>query len=187
MNVLSYTTFDTPAGEFSIAVDRSAAVVAAVFGDHHVLASRLRADDNTLVRDDKLTANARAQVLAYFSGKRTRFELRYKPAGTAFQQKVWRLLERIPFGETRTYGSLANTISSSPRAIGQANGANPICLLIPCHRVVGANGSLTGYAFGSNRKRALLAHETAADRSEEPSTAKRWHCRSSLRLAATVS
>jgi methylated-DNA-[protein]-cysteine S-methyltransferase len=100
-------------------------------------------------------------VLAYFSGKRHAFDLSIAPAGTPFQQRVWTALQRIPFGETRSYGALAKTLASGARAIGRANATNPICLIVPCHRVIGADGSLTGFAFGEDVKRQLLTHEGA--------------------------
>ena len=83
------------------------------------------------------------------------------PAGTPFQHSVWTLLRRIPFGETRTYGELASEIGhpGAARAVGRANGANPICVIVPCHRVIGADGGLTGFAFGADLKRRLLALE----------------------------
>jgi methylated-DNA-[protein]-cysteine S-methyltransferase len=99
----------------------------------------------------------------YFEGRRTRFDLTYAPVGTPFQQKIWALLLAIPFGQTRSYGDLARAAGSpsAARAVGAANGANPICVFIPCHRVIGANGTLTGFAFGEDCKRRLLALEGA--------------------------
>ena len=84
------------------------------------------------------------------------------PAGTPFQKAVWSLLREIPLGETRTYGQLAARLRSSPRAVGSANGANPIALVIPCHRVIAADGSLCGYAYGLERKQWLLHHEATS-------------------------
>ena len=81
------------------------------------------------------------------------------PAGTAFQQRVWKALLRIPFGRTRSYGEIARELRSSARAVGRANSTNPVCLIVPCHRVIGADGSLTGFAFGEDLKRRLLEHE----------------------------
>jgi methylated-DNA-[protein]-cysteine S-methyltransferase len=100
------------------------------------------------------------RVRAYFAGHLRAFDdVPLDPPGTPFQRKVWAAVRAIPAGETRTYGDLARVLGTHPRAVGSANGANPICLAIPCHRVVGASGELRGYAFGLERKRWLLAHE----------------------------
>lgn len=104
-----------------------------------------------------------AQIQAYFDGKQQDFELNYEPLGTDFQRQVWDQLLKIPFGETRTYGDLAEALGrpSASRAVGAANGQNPVAVLIPCHRVIGSNGKLTGYAGGIHNKRWLLKHEGA--------------------------
>ena len=101
------------------------------------------------------------QVVEYFFSGRHEFDLPLNPAGTEFQKKVWDELQKIPYGETRTYGQVAAAIGKpgAARAIGSANNKNPICIVIPCHRVVGADGSLTGYAAGVDLKRFLLALE----------------------------
>ena len=98
---------------------------------------------------------------AYFAGRLTRFETAVEPQGTEFQRRVWRALVGIPYGQTRSYGELARHIGAEKavRAVGAANGANPIAIIVPCHRVIGANGSLTGYGGGLDRKRWLLRHE----------------------------
>jgi len=110
---------------------------------------------------DPVLEEARAQLDEYFAGRRRAFELPLAPRGTAFQRAVWTGLLDIPFGETRTYGALARAVGrpSAARAVGAANGANPLSIVVPCHRVVGAEGSLTGYAGGEERKRWLLRHE----------------------------
>jgi methylated-DNA-[protein]-cysteine S-methyltransferase len=114
-------------------------------------------------------AETQRQLDEYFSGARTHFELPIKEAGTAFEQAVWARLRTIPYGETTTYGALARELNSSPRAVGRANGRNQISIIVPCHRVIGANGSLTGYAGGIPIKHALLQHEMAgAGRLSEP-------------------
>jgi methylated-DNA-[protein]-cysteine S-methyltransferase len=104
---------------------------------------------------------ARAQLDAWLKGERTGFDLPLRPRGTPFQLEVWRALSSIPHGETRTYGEVARAIGrpSASRAVGAANARNPISIVVPCHRVVGADRSLTGYAGGLDRKRWLLAHE----------------------------
>jgi methylated-DNA-[protein]-cysteine S-methyltransferase len=103
-------------------------------------------------------AAAAAQLEAYFAGELTTFDLPLAPHGTAFQQRVWSALRDIPYGETESYGALAQRIGSpgASRAVGLANGRNPIGIVVPCHRVVGADGSLTGYGGGLPRKRFLL-------------------------------
>jgi len=104
---------------------------------------------------------AARQLKEYFAGSRRQFELPLKMAGTEFQQKVWRQLTKIPFGETWSYGQLAKKIgnASASRAVGLANGRNPIAVIVPCHRVIGADGSLTGFGGGLPRKQWLLSHE----------------------------
>ena len=103
------------------------------------------------------------QLTAYFSGDLQQFELRLAPHGTEFQKKVWQELCRIPFGASISYGELARRIGqpTASRAVGLANGRNPISIIVPCHRVIGANGTLTGYGGGIERKKWLLEHEAA--------------------------
>lgn len=103
------------------------------------------------------------QLDEYFSGRRQQFELPLAPRGTAFQQQVWQALQRIPYGRTCSYSDLAGEIGrpQAVRAVGTANGANPISIIIPCHRVIGRDGSLTGYAGGLPRKQLLLELEGA--------------------------
>lgn len=104
---------------------------------------------------------AAAQLAEYFAGTRTVFDIPLALNGTAFQREVWEALRTIPFGRTATYGGLARKIGrpSAVRAVGAANGANPVSIIVPCHRVIGADGSLTGYGGGMDRKRRLLEHE----------------------------
>ena len=106
-------------------------------------------------------ARAAAQLAEYFAGARRDFDVPLAPRGTGFQERVWRELARIPCGETRSYGELARAIGrpSASRAVGAANGKNPISILVPCHRVIGGSGALTGYAGGLAAKRWLLEHE----------------------------
>jgi methylated-DNA-[protein]-cysteine S-methyltransferase len=109
--------------------------------------------------------DARTQLAEYFAGRRRRFELPLAMDGTPFQRRVWQALREIPYGRTTTYGELARRIGRSPsasRAVGMANGRNPIAVVVPCHRVVGADGSLTGFGGGLERKRLLLELEAAA-------------------------
>ena len=113
--------------------------------------------------DQGVLDEAREQLQAYFEGRRQRFTLPVAPEGTPFQQRVWQELQEIPWGTTTTYREIAERLGqpAAVRAVGHANGRNPIAIVIPCHRVVGANGRLTGYAGGIAVKRRLLQHEGA--------------------------
>jgi methylated-DNA-[protein]-cysteine S-methyltransferase len=112
-------------------------------------------------RNDAAFRSVRQQLTAYFAGELRKFEVALAGEGSAFQKKVWQALLDIPFGETESYGQLARRIGNekASRAVGLANGRNPISIIVPCHRVIGANGSLTGYGGGIERKRWLLEHE----------------------------
>jgi methylated-DNA-[protein]-cysteine S-methyltransferase len=159
MKTFHFCVFRTPVGPFSVAVDEAGAVAATAFGAEAALRERL--GGGALVPDEKATGAARRQVQAWFSGKRRAFSVGLAAQGTPFQRRVWSALRKIPFGETRTYGDVARAIGSSPRAVGRANATNPVCLIVPCHRVIGSDGSLTGYAFGEGTKRRLLDFEAA--------------------------
>ncbi len=113
---------------------------------------------------DEPFAAAAAQLTAYFAGQLTEFDLPLSPAGTDFQRKVWAGLQAIPYGQTVSYGELARRLGrpAASRAVGLANGRNPIAIVVPCHRVIGADGSMTGYGGGLDRKRFLLALERDA-------------------------
>ncbi len=115
-------------------------------------------------RATDVLATTADQLREYFAGHRRAFDLPLAPEGTDFQQLVWTALLAIPFGHTRSYGEIAAAIGrpSASRAVGAANGRNPIAIIVPCHRVIGASGALTGYAGGMDAKRWLLAHEGAA-------------------------
>ncbi|MGN6608017.1 MAG: methylated-DNA--[protein]-cysteine S-methyltransferase [Jatrophihabitans sp.] len=114
-------------------------------------------------RDDGAFADVRGELDEYFAGTRREFTVPLHPAGSPFQLRVWAALAEIPYGETTSYGKTAVAIGSptASRAVGLANGQNPIPIIVPCHRVVGANGSLTGYGGGLDAKRWLLAHEAS--------------------------
>jgi methylated-DNA-[protein]-cysteine S-methyltransferase len=115
-------------------------------------------------RDETAFKEAERQLAAYFAGERTRFELETAPEGTAFQREVWDALDGIPYGTTTTYGRLAEQLGVARgdiRALGAAVGANPLLIVRPCHRVIGADGSMRGYAAGVERKQALLTLEGA--------------------------
>ena len=111
--------------------------------------------------DESPFAEAEEQLEAYFAGELKEFTLELRMAGTPFQRSVWDGLRRIPYGETRSYGQLADALGNpgASRAVGLANGKNPIGIIVPCHRVIGASGSLTGYGGGLDRKRRLLEFE----------------------------
>lgn len=145
---MSACAIETPIGPLTLQADESA-VSAMRFGAGG-------AQDASPLLDA-----AEAQLREYFAGARRTFDLPLAPHGTAFQQRVWTALRAIPYGETRTYGELAAAIGSpnASRAVGMANHRNPIPIIIPCHRVIGANGTLTGYAGGLEVKRKLLALE----------------------------
>jgi methylated-DNA-[protein]-cysteine S-methyltransferase len=108
------------------------------------------------------------QLKEYFSKTRTEFQLSLNPEGTQFQKRVWKQLETIPFGKTTSYQKMANSLGDPKviRAAASANGKNPIAIIIPCHRVIGTDGSLTGYASGLHRKKWLLAHESPVRQGE---------------------
>lgn len=152
-------TFATAAGPFSVAVDATGAVVGAVFGDAEALHPRL--GGGQAESDPGRCAEARRQVQAYLAGERRDFTVRVGARGTPFQERVWAALRGIPWGETVSYGELAARLGrpGAARAVGAANARNPVCLLVPCHRVIAADGGLHGYAFGEATKRWLLELE----------------------------
>ena len=119
--------------------------------------------EESILEETELILECKTQLDAYFRGERKGFDLPLLPKGTAFQQKVWKALTEIPYGETRTYGEIAAAVGNpkAARAVGMANNKNPIGIIIPCHRVVGANGKLVGYAGGMDRKEWLLELEKA--------------------------
>lgn len=158
---MRYTVHPSPLGELLIAGPRPG-VLASVTVPGQRGGATVRPD---WVRDDAAFRAAAEQFDAYFAGDVKEFDLALEPVGTPFRRRVWTALGEIAFGSTTTYGALARRIglpAGSARAVGGAVGANPLTLVCPCHRVVGADGSLTGYAGGLDRKRLLLAHEGAA-------------------------
>lgn len=150
-----YGMLASPIGELMLISD-GAAVTGLYMQNQKHAARRARA-----VRNEVKLKRPLAQLKAYFAGDLRDFDLPLAAAGTPFQQRVWRALRDIPYGETISYGELARRIGqpTASRAVGLANGQNPISIVVPCHRVIGANGSLTGYGGGLERKRWLLAHE----------------------------
>jgi methylated-DNA-[protein]-cysteine S-methyltransferase len=150
-----YTTIDSPIGELLLAGRDGV-----TFERLHMQAGR---DGPFPVpagwrRDDDAFADARTQLREYFAGERHEFDVPLAPQGGAYQLRVWRALLEIPYGETTTYGELARRIGDpdGARSVGWANGSNPIAVIIPCHRVIGANGKLVGYGGGLENKRLLL-------------------------------
>ncbi|ACV27292.1 methylated-DNA--[protein]-cysteine S-methyltransferase [Kangiella koreensis] len=134
--------------------------------EHHLKAVLFKPWDKIATNDlinksNDIVEQTRHQLQEYFQGKRQEFDLPLKADGTDFQQTVWQALCKIPFGETWNYGQLAQAIGNknASRAVGAANGKNPISIIVPCHRVIGANGTLTGYAGGLTIKEWLLKHE----------------------------
>ncbi len=155
-----HVVVDSPIGALTVVVDGGAIT--------HLLmdAAAHRPDDPALFgplgeRDTEPFASAAAQLAEYFAGKRSTFDLPLAPRGNDFQQRVWAMLLDIPYGETRNYGELARALGGPglAQAVGAANGRNPIAVVVPCHRVIGADGSLVGYAGGLDRKRFLLSLE----------------------------
>jgi O-6-methylguanine DNA methyltransferase len=118
-----------------------------------------------------------SELVQYFAGERTAFSVPVLPSGSDFERRAWKFLCEIPFGQTRSYGQQAKAIAgpNAARAVGRANGSNPIAIVIPCHRVIGANGSLTGYGGGLDRKMWLLKHEGAAPALFRPAEQPRRH------------
>ena len=148
---MRYSTLTTPIGELMLTADDDGALTAVHLPNRHP-------DPVGWERDDEHLADARRQLTEYFAGERTTFDLPLRPAGAPFQLRVWEALLRIPYGETASYGELARELGhpTAARAVGAANGRNPLAIVVPCHRVIGSNGSLTGYAGGLECKRALL-------------------------------
>lgn len=157
----------TPVGEVLLVTDEDGAVRALDFADYEARMTRLLARHAPagVVTAGRAPATVRHAVEAWFAGDLTALDgLTVRTSGTTFQRAVWASLRSIPAGETRTYGQLAAAIGSprAVRAAGLANGQNPVAVIVPCHRVIGANGTLTGYAGGIERKRWLLDHEQGA-------------------------
>ena len=127
--------------------------------------ARVRLENVTEGEDHPVLLQAERELREYFAGERQRFSVKLDFAGTPFQRRVWNALLAIPYGETRSYGRLAREIGypSAARAVGAANGRNPISIVVPCHRVLGSNGQLTGFAGGLGTKARLLALEKASD------------------------
>lgn len=160
------TTHPSPVGDLTLLADQNGALCGLrMAGQRH-----RGADDPAWVNDPAPFAAVIEQLDDYFAGQRTEFSLPLNPAGTAFQREVWNALRAIPYGTTASYGELATLIGrpQARRAVGLANGRNPIAIVVPCHRVIGADGSLTGYGGGLANKRLLLELEGALPQSPLP-------------------
>lgn len=152
----THTVMESPIGPLTLVQEAGALT------GLYMATQRHRPDEQTFgQRDDASFGEALEQLEAYFAGQLTEFDLPLAASGTPFQQTVWRALRDIPYGTTASYGELAGRIGSpaAARPVGLANGRNPIGIVVPCHRVIGASGDLTGYGGGLDRKRYLLDHE----------------------------
>ena len=156
MTQLLHTTVESPIGELLLVGDGHALRLLHMQGSRKPAAVRPE-----WRRDDDAFANVRAQLEEYFAGERTSFDVPLALEGSPFDLRVWRALQEIAYGETISYGELARAIGqpSASRAVGAANGRNPLSIVVPCHRVIGSDGSLTGYGGGEANKRWLLEHE----------------------------
>ncbi|HRL22658.1 MAG TPA: methylated-DNA--[protein]-cysteine S-methyltransferase [Alcaligenes sp.] len=152
--------FETPLGAMRLVADPQGALLRLDFEEQsvHGLAAQQVAG---LVQDPSLLAPVQLQLQDYFEGRRRQFDLPINPQGTEFQRQVWQALRTIPYGQTWTYGQMAEHLGrpKAMRAVGQACGLNPLCVLVPCHRVQGADGGLTGFSSGLHRKATLLDFE----------------------------
>lgn len=151
-----FAVLESPVGELLASADAEGRVRGL-----HFLDGRTPPPDAGWVRDERALAPLRGQLEEYFEGERREFELDLAPEGSPFQLQVWDALRAIPYGQTASYGEIAATVGQpgAARAVGGANNRNPIAIVIPCHRVIGASGSLTGYGGGLPRKQRLLALE----------------------------
>ena len=155
---LCYKEIASPVGKLKLVASASALV--AVLWERE-RPNRVKLDAARLAPQQPILLETERQLAQYFAGARTHFDLPLEPSGSEFQKKVWQALRAIPFGQTRSYLDVAKAVGSSnaARAVGAANGKNPLSIIVPCHRVVGVNGALTGFAGGLDTKAALLAHE----------------------------
>lgn len=160
---MKHRTIDSPVGPLTLVVD-DAGTLCALYTDRQKYFPDAAALGE---REDTIAADAVAQLGEYFAGERDAFDLDLAPRGTDFQRAVWRAIAAIPAGQTRTYGEVAHDLGKpgASRAVGAATGRNPISIIVPCHRLVGAAGAMTGYAGGVDRKRWLLDHEAGVRRS----------------------
>lgn len=153
-----FATMPSPVGELTIAAD-DLGITAVGFPGELSFPGELAVPGDAAA--SPLVREAERQLRAYFAGRLTRFDVPLNPSGTAFQKAVWRALCAVPHGATASYGDIAAAVGKprGARAVGLASGRNPIAIVVPCHRIIGRDGSLTGYGGGLDRKRWLLAHE----------------------------
>ena len=158
-----YSHMDSPIGRLLLAGDEGGLRLISF-----PTGSRTRDVEPGWMENDAPFVEAKRQLVAYFAGELTEFNLPLAPEGTPFQLSVWQALRRIPYGKTVSYGAIAETIGrpSASRAVGAANGANPLPIVVPCHRVIGSTGKLTGFGGGLDTKAALLALEQGGSESE---------------------
>jgi methylated-DNA-[protein]-cysteine S-methyltransferase len=156
-----YACIPSPVGDL-LAVADAGALVELSFDARRALARRQKSGSQPLREAPREFSRVRKQLAAYFGGELRDFELPLEPAGAPFEQRVWRALLGIPYGTTTSYGAIARGLGApnAARAVGSANGRNPIAIVIPCHRVIGSTGGLTGYGGGLARKRLLLDLES---------------------------
>lgn len=164
MPIAYLETVDSPAGPLAFAVNEAGALVRTRFVEGRyrtTIEQELERMGYSLAHDARRTEQARTQLLEYHHGVRRNFEMPLAFVGTDWQKRIWQELTRIPFGETRSYGALAAQLGRprAARAVGSANGSNHLPLVVPCHRLIGADGSLTGFEGGIELKALLLAHE----------------------------
>lgn len=153
-----HRVIDSPLGPITLVVDADGLLTGCYLQGQAHLPPPVTLGD----REPTVAAEAVRQLAEYFAGERRQFDLLLSPRGTDFQRRVWQALAEIPYGRTATYGELARSLGvGSARAVGSATGRNPISIIVPCHRLVGAGGALTGYAGGLERKRWLLDLEAA--------------------------
>ena len=140
---------DSPVGKIEIVEENEKIIELNIYNEK---------ENNIIEKDTKLLLETQKQLKEYFEGKRTKFEIPLNPKGTEFMKKVWKELLKIPYGEVRTYKEIAEKVGNSKasRAVGMANNKNPIPIIIPCHRVIGSNNKLVGYALGLDMKKYLL-------------------------------
>lgn len=162
-----FSTMPSPVGTLTLAAehdaDTGADALTALLFERHAHGPERTNDWREDAGRSRVLAEARRQLDEYFAGERLAFDLPLAPSGTPFQLRVWAALREIPYGATTSYGEIARHLGDprATRAVGAANGRNPISIIVPCHRVIGASGSLTGFGGGLDRKRWLLEHEAS--------------------------
>jgi len=176
---MAYTYMSSPVGRLTlVATDNG---LAAILWEND-RPGRVRLNVAAEMKDHPVLLETERQLEEYFAGRRKEFALTLDPSGTAFQRQVWNALLTIPFGETRSYSQIARQIGNptAVRAVGAANGRNPVSIIVPCHRVVGSTGALTGFAGGLDVKAYLLALESGLPSLSRPTTDRDSYCAGSI-------